>query len=210
MRKNVSFHSESIAIFLSSLTILSTIAYVSVTPRPKEQFFQIYVLGETRMAEKYYPGGNPNIPLGVRVKWYLGATNFMGSLQYVVLKVKLANSTMSPPDDVNKLPSLAPMLMEFRRVLMDNETWEFPLIWSIDEIRIEGDACLITSMIVNDRKIFPEQVPARRAHNYRIIIEIWTLDPMDQRMIFGWRAGNERKVAWLQVWFNVTMPKPSF
>lgn len=203
-----SLYGQSIAIFLSSLSILSMIAYVSMTPRPKEQFFQIYVLGETKMAEKYYPGGNPNIAPGIRVRWHLGATNFMGSIQYVVLTVKLGNSAILPPDDVNKLPSSAPILCEFRRVLMENETWEFPFTWSIGDVRVTSGECLISSMTVNDRKISPEPVSTVQGRNYRMIVEIWTLDPLDQHMVFGWRAGSERKAAWLQVWFNVTLPKP--
>lgn len=208
MKRRTSLKTEAAAIFLSSLSILSMITYVSMTPRPKEQFFQIYVLGETGMAERYHPDSNPNVAPGTRVKWYLGATNFMGSLQYVVLKVRLANSTMSPPDDSTKSPSSAPEIMEFRRVLMDNETWEFPLTWSVHEVEVVSDAYLIRSMTVNDRRLALGSVSALRGYNYRIIVEIWSLDVEDQRIVFGWRAGNERRVAWLQVWFNVTLPKP--
>lgn len=184
------------------------IAYVSVTPRPKEQFFQIYVLGENKMAEKYYPNNNPNIPVGTRVTWHLGATNFMGSTQYVVLKVKLSNSTIEPPNDQEKLPSPAPEITEFHRVLINNETWQFPFIWRIEDTKIRGDNYHLTRLNINNRKIETQQVSAKRGHNYRIIVEIWTLDPMDQRMIFGWRTGNERRVAWLQVWFNATITSP--
>jgi len=182
------------------------IAYVSLVPRPKEQFFQIYVLGETKMAEKYYPNNNPNIALKTKVRWHLGATNFMGSLQYVVLKVKLANSTIAVPDDVNKLPSAGTSVREFQRVMMDNETWEFPFTWSIETVRLTRETLFITSIIANDRTVLIES-PARNGHNYRLIVEIWTLDPLDQKMIFGWRAGNDRKVAWLQIWFNATLPR---
>jgi len=206
MSTKLSAYSMSVAIFLSSLAILSMIAYVSLVPRPKEQFFQIYVLGETKMAEKYYPNNNPSIATKIRVKWHLGATNFMGSLQYVVLKVKLANSTIPAPDDANKLPSPGTLVKEFQRVMMDNETWEFPFTWSIENVRLTRETLFITSMAVNDRTVSIAS-EARNGQNYRLIVEIWTLDQLDQKMIFGWRAGNDRKVAWLQIWFNATLPK---
>jgi len=48
------------------------------------------------------------------------------------------------------------------------------------------------------------QVSALNGHDFRIIFELWTFDPITQHLIFGWRAGGEYKVAWLQIWFNVT------
>jgi len=199
----------SILIFVSATIIFSMLAYVSVTPRPREQFFQIYVLGETKMAELYYPNNNPNIPPGPKVRWHLGATNFMGSAQYVVLKIKLSNSTIDPPNEKEKLSSPAAVLTEFHRVLINNETWQFPLTWRIDNIVKMGDYYHLSQLTINDQNVRPPLVYARNGYNYRIIIELWTLDPVDQHFIFGWRTGTERRAAWLQIWFNATLPKPS-
>jgi len=203
---------RAVVVFISAIIIFSALAYVAVTPRPKEQFFQLYVLGETRMAERYYPDDNPNIPVGRLVKWYLGATNFMGSVQYVVIKVKLGNSTIKAPDDINYMPSPAPVLLEFRRVLMDNETWEFPFAWIIDEVREDGNATDATVLVINVKdgvQVSSGHVSAMNGHNIRIIFELWTLDPSTEDLIFGWRAGGEHRAAWLQMWFNATKPVSS-
>jgi len=203
---------RALVIFISATIIFSMLAYVAVTPRPKEQFFQLYVLGETRMAERYYPDDNPNIPVGRSVQWYLGTTNFMGSIEYVVIKVKLGNSTIKAPDDVNYLPSPAPVLMEFRRVLMDNETWEFPFAWIIGEIVEDGNTTRATVLVVNVKngvEVRRGNVSALNGHNFRVIFELWTLDPASEDLIFGWRTGGERRAAWLQVWFNATKPMSS-
>ena len=61
-----------VTIFITSILIYSTIAYVSTTPRPKEQFFQLYILGENKMAERYYPNNNPNISPNTTVQSYNG------------------------------------------------------------------------------------------------------------------------------------------
>jgi len=197
---------RTVMIFISSTIVFSTLAYVTVTPRPREQFFQIYVLGETGKAERYYPNNNPNIPVGQVVRWHVGTTNFMGSVQYVVVRLKLGNSTINAPDDANYIPSPAPALMEFRRVLMNNETWEFPLIWAIREISAVGDVINPTVFEINGIRVRNNQVGALRGHNFRIFFELWTLSSQDEQLIFGWGVGQERKVAWLQIWFNATGP----
>ena len=201
---------RAVAVFISATITFSILAYVAVTPRPKEQFFQFYVLGETRMAERYYPDNNPNIPLGRLVKWYTGATNFMGSVQYVVIKVKLGNSTTRAPDDVNYIPSPAPILLEFGRVLTDNETWDFPFEWEIGEVSEDGNMTDITVLCYasidagNYVEVGSCKMSALNGHNFRIIFELWTLDPLGEDLIFGWRAGEERRAAWLPMWFNAT------
>jgi len=203
---------RAVVIFISATIIFSALAYVAVTPRAKEQFFQLYVLGETRMAERYYPDDNPNIPVGRLVQWYLGTTNFMGSVQYVVIKVKLGNSTIKAPDDVNYMPSPAPVLAEFRRVIMDNETWEFPFAWIIGDVGEDGDMTCATVLVINVKdgvEVRRGQVSALNGHNFRIIFELWTFDPATEDLMFGWRTGGERRAAWLQVWFNATKPMSS-
>jgi len=200
---------RALTIFISATVVFSMLAYVSVTPRPREQFFQIYVLGETKMAERYYPNNNPNIPLGQGVRWHVGATNFMGSVQYVVIRAKLGNSTIRAPDDVSHTPSPAPVLLEFRRVLMNNETWEFPFIWVIKEVETGGDRVDIAVLEVNGVEIRSGRVGALKGHNFRILLELWTLDPETGILMFGWRAGVERRVAWLQIWFNATLSRLS-
>ena len=196
-------------VFICVTVVLSTLTYVALTPRPREEFFQIYVLGETRMAERYYPGNNPNIPVGQAVKWHVGLTNFMGSIQYVAIKAKLGNSTIKAPSDVDHIPSPAPMLMVFRRVLMNNETWEFPFVWMIKEVRGNGDVVRIAVLDLNGVEIRNGEVSALKGHNFRIIFELWTLDSESGNDVFGWRSGAERRVAWLQVWFNATSPRPT-
>lgn len=202
----------AVTLFISATIIFSMLAYVAVTPRPKEQFFQLYVLGETRAAERYYPNDNPNIAAGQLVKWYLGATDFMGSVQYVVIRVKLGNSTTEAPDNVNYMPSPAPVLQEFRRVLMDNETWEFPFTWTIEEIHEDGNMTYTSVLVINVEngvEVRSGQVSALKGRNFRFIFELWTFDPLTENLIFGWSAGGERKVAWLQMWFNATKPLSS-
>jgi len=195
-----------LAVFVTALIVLEMVAYVATTPRAGEQFFQLYVLGANRLAADYYPNDDPNIRLRDSVRWYLGVTDFMGTVQLVVIRVKLANQTINPPDEVQGLPSPAPVIIEFKRFIQNNETWEFPFVWQItNAVAIEGTTRILELQINN--QTYPVQdSSARNGHNFRLIIELWTLDAESGLIQFGWRAGGERRVAWLQVWFNMTRP----
>ncbi len=55
-----------LVVFITCLVILEALAYVVTTPRPQEQFFQVYLLGSNRMATNYYPNNDSNIRTGFR------------------------------------------------------------------------------------------------------------------------------------------------
>jgi hypothetical protein len=197
-----------LAVFVTALIVLEMIAYVATTPRPGEQFFQIYVLGANRLAADYYPNDDPNIPVGVLVHWYIGTTNFMGNVQLVVIRVRLANQTIAAPDDTQALPSPAPLITEFKRFIQNNETWEFPFFWQVSEVDTSGGPTRIVRLQINNETYSPEYATTQNGYNFRIIIELWSLDVESSMLQFGWRTGGERRVAWLQVWFNMTSPGP--
>jgi len=194
---------RAIIIFASAFMIFAMLAYVTVTPLPKEKFFQLYALGETRKAERYYPNNDSNIGPDTPVKWYLGTTNFIGSIQIAIIRVKLGNQTLASPNETQAKPAPLPILIEFRKVLLNNETWEFPFVWKITNITDVDNLTYLTLNIKGVEKHI-EEVGAKDGYNYRLIFELWTLDVESNDIIFGWKASNERRAAWLQFWFNAT------
>lgn len=194
---------RAIVVFISTLLIFTMIAYIAVTPWPKEKFFQLYVLGETRLAERYYPNNDTNIPADAPVKWYLGTTNFMDSTQLAIIKAKLGNQTLAAPNETEATPAPLPILIKFRKVLQNNETWEFPFIWKITNTTNVGDLTYLT-LNINGVETHVGDVGAKDGYKYRLIFELWTLDAESEDIIFGWKTSNERRAAWLQLWFNAT------
>jgi len=194
-----------ISIFISALMIFSTIAYLWVTPRPREQFFQFYVLGEKRKISDYYPEGKGDIAPNTPVRWYLGITNFMGSVQYVSVRVKLGNLHTVPPNETTGTPANVPVIYEFRRFLSNNETWEFPFFWEISDYREENGEIYIALRVNNESLGFAE-IGAENGKSFRLIFELWTYDQDSKDFIFGWYSGEERRICWLQMWFNATIP----
>ena len=194
------------SVFLLSTILLSILLQMALTPIQEKRSFQIYLLGATRKSD-YYHADESSVLLRKKAKWHLGISNTMGSLQYVVVRIKFANCTIKAPDDDNGTPSPAPILVEFSRVLLSNETWETFFIWVIKEININADAISPTLIEVNGVEIRDSpvsRVSTVGGRNFRIIFELWTFDHETNSLIFGWRDEGERKTAWLQMWLNLT------
>jgi len=194
----------SVVVFIAVTLVSAGIVYIYVTPPPRESFFRLYVLGEGRMFENYFPNDNATISPGVPLHWYLGVTNLMGSVQYVAVKAKLGNATTQSPSGADGTPAPVPVLIELRRVLLDNETWEIPLTWKVTETRQDGDVVSL-ALDISGVKVEP-MVHAVLGTNFRMMFELWTLTPGSSDMSFGWvdRSSGERRATWIQVRFNVT------
>jgi uncharacterized membrane protein len=196
-----------ITVFITLLIICEMVAYVANTPRPREQFFQLYVLGAHHMAADYYPNNRTDLSLGEPVTWYLGVTDNMGSVQLVSIRVKIGNQTINPPDDQQAIESPAPVVAEYMRVLQDNETWEMPLIWSVSGAVSVNGSTRILALQFNNETYQLQDCSASGGHNFRLIFELWTLQTEANAFEFSWKTGDEHRIAWLQVWFNMTSPR---
>jgi len=206
MKLKLSIDAQYTVTFLITVSlIVSTVTWVTLTPRPQEQFFALGILGSNKMAEHYYPNDNPNITLNTPVQWYLYLYNHMSEAQYIIIKVKLLNSTTPPPNSTSCTPSSQPAFTEIRRALTDNETLETQFTWSIKETQKEGGSTIIKELTVNDNPVTGINAYATSGINYRIIFELWTYNENTQQFEFGWRSGNERRCAWTQIWFNATI-----
>jgi hypothetical protein len=197
-----------IAVFIVLIVIAETAAYVATTPRPQERFFQFYVLGPNRFASNYYPQNNPNLGLASLVSWYVGVTNLMGNVQLVEIRLKLGNETTTPPNDTSNTPSSAPELIAFDRFLMDNETWEFPFVWSITNATTTAGSIHILRIQINNETYKISDWSANNGYNFRLILELWVWQTNTNMLTFGWNSNGEHRTAWLQLWFNMTTPTP--
>ncbi|MGA2626680.1 MAG: DUF1616 domain-containing protein [Candidatus Bathyarchaeia archaeon] len=197
-----------IAVFIVLAIIAETGVYVVNTPRPSEQFFQIYVLGKNRLAANYYPQNNTNLHVASNVPWFVGVTNSMGEVQFVEVRVKLGNQSTTAPSDTSATPSSAPELTAFDRFLSDNETWEFPFVWSIMNATSNSGSTQILMVQVNNETYHVSDWSASNGYNFRLILELWVWQPGMNSFEFGWSSNGEPRTAWLQLWFNMTNPSP--
>jgi hypothetical protein len=179
-------------------------AYVLLNPPPSEQFYAMYVLGSNGLAEHYYPNDNPDLTIGEPVNWTIGIYNHMGSLQYVVVRVKLLNSTLPSPNELTGTPSSVTPVFEFTRVLVDNETWSIPFVWRVLAVSPTPEEVLIARISINRIVLSGTLARATRGNNYRFVFELWFFDRLANDLVFSWRTQNAQHSVWTQIWFNVT------
>lgn len=184
--------------------ITSGVAYGILNPPPSEPFFAMWILGSGGLAEHYYPRDDPNLMIGEDVNWTLGVYNHMGSIQYVVVRVKLLNSTLASPDELTGTPSPVSSILEYTRVLVDNETWSIPFLWKILNLTTTGERVAITGLLVNQYAIGGVVATAVSGFNYRFVFELWFYDPAKDDLSYSWRTGDSIHCVWTQIWFNAT------
>jgi hypothetical protein len=187
-----------------STMITSSAAYVIVSPQPSEQFFLMRVLGSNGLEENYYPNNNSTLTIGESVNWTIGVYNHMSSLEYVVIRVKLLNSTILGPDELTATPSPAPTLLEFRRILVDNETYSLPFVWKLNDVTASGNYLRIIALTINGTPFAGSLATAESGLNYRFVFELWFYDTNTNQLSFSWTTQSTIHIVWNQLWFNAT------
>jgi hypothetical protein len=193
-------------VFLTLLILFEIVAYASLTPRPSEKFFQLYVLGSNEAANNYYPYNSSSLQVGEKVNWHLGVVNDMGSAQFVAIRVKLGNLTIDTPNDTLATPSPAPMVAEFKQFIQENGTWEIPFSWEVANFTTTADGHILTlELMINNGTYLVQNPPSCVAYscNFRMIFELWTWSVSAADFQIGWSNGDQQRIAWLQLWFNL-------
>jgi len=185
--------------------VTSGIAYAFLYPPSSERFFAMWILGSEGLAEHYFPDDDPNLGMAEEVDWTLGVYNHMGSIQYVVVRVKLLNSTIAGPDDVSGTPSPVSPILEFTRVLADNETWFIPFAWRIESLSSGDSNTVLTALSINQVPFNGQLVSAVSGFNYRFVFELWFYDVASGDLAFSWRSDRSSHSVWTQMWFNATV-----
>jgi len=181
------------------------IVYVSTTPRPTEQYFQLFVLGPNHTIADYFPEDNPKLFVGNLLRWYLGVTSTMSTVQLVSIRIKLGNQTIEPPNSTLGLESPAPSVMQLEKIIQNNETWQTPFSWSVTNATTTAAGSVrILSLQINNETYQISDWSATSGYNFRIIFELWTWQSDNNAFEFGWNSNSQHQVAWLQVWFNMT------
>lgn len=212
MKINSRFVRCSLPVFLIFLILFETAGFIATTPRPRDRSFEFYALGANKSAGEYYPNNSPFIQTNQPVTWYLGVVNRMGSLQFIDIRVKLANQTIGDPNDTTVSPSSAPVVAEFKRFIQSNETWEIPFIWQILNFTTTTQRySRILRMQIDNATYSLQNAPtcsSVSSCSFRFIFELWTWNLDSSDFQFAWWNGNQLQIAWLQLWFNLTPGVP--
>lgn len=147
--KNASEERMVIVAILAALIVVSgLLVYVSLTPPIPETFTSVYILNSEGKAgdlpELLVLGKNNTFSLRV------GVENFMGRVEHGILYIKVANGTVLR----ETLPEET--VMSFEKILINQETWEFPLTLTLDEKGV-----------------------------YRVSFELWLYDEMESVFVYS-------------------------
>jgi uncharacterized membrane protein len=174
-------------------------------PNRNEPFMALAILGKDGMAKNYYPENNSDLEKNEKLIWNIFLYNHMGKSQYISLKVKITNSTTSPPNSTICEPSHAPTTYEILRVIQDNETLVSPLSWMIKNSSKKDEFVKLEKISFNNEIVEVDAV-SKKGYNFRIIVELWIYNKESKEFQFGWKYGEETRCAWNQIWFNSTSP----
>jgi len=192
-----------LVVVVISTVVSSGFAFRSLNPSPGEPFFAIWVLGRDGLLEDYFPQNDSNLTIAENVTWAIGVYNHMGALEYVSLQVKLLNSTMIGPSDTSA--STAPAIIEFDRVLTENETWTMPFVWEISSMNMTRGTAEVTGIVVNGNALSGNLAQAVNGYNLRLVFEVWYFDEASNGLAFSWESSAGMRTSWVQVWFNATL-----
>jgi uncharacterized membrane protein len=130
-----------VAVLAGLIVVSALLVYVSLTPPIPETFASVYILNSEGKAgdlpELLVLGKNNTFSLRV------GVENFMGRIEHGIVNVKVANGTVLR----ETLPEEA--VVSFERILINQETWEFPLTLTLGEkgvYRVSFELCLYDEM----------------------------------------------------------------
>lgn len=193
-----------IAFFVIVTMTVSALAYVDLTPPYTDQFFSMWILGSNGLTESYFPNNNPNLIPGEQVNWTLGVYNHMSALEYVVVRVKLLNSTETSPNELTGIASPLPEIFEFARVLVSNETWTISFPWAILDATSVNGVVRITGLTINGTMIAANLAQAAGGLNFRFVFELWFYDQPAGNLTFSWSTPTSTYSVWTQLWFNAT------
>jgi uncharacterized membrane protein len=137
-----------VAVLAALIVVSGLLIYVSLTSPIPETFASVYILNSEGKAGDYPEllvlGRNNTFSLRV------GVENFMGRVEHGIVYVKVANGT----DLSGTLPEET--MMSFERILVNQETWEFPLTLTLDEVGV-----------------------------YRVTFELWLYDELESVFVYS-------------------------
>jgi hypothetical protein len=113
---------------------------------------------------------------------------------------------MQGPNQENGTPGERDPFFEEMHLILSNETWILPVAWSVNNATTSRNATAIHSLSLNNLVITNNvEISALHGYDFRIVIELWVYDDSTGSFSFQWAANGERRVAWNQLWFNMTI-----
>jgi hypothetical protein len=146
----------------------------------------------------YFAGAGANVTVGETLDWHFAITNQMGSIQYVKVVFRLANSTTATPNAT--IPgTTVPEIGESSIFIPNDQTASVNFTWTISSKSLHSGMVFV-HLIINGQQVFP-QIGAVRGKSFRFFFELWTYDLASNLFEYGYKGQGPKVGLPLQVWF---------
>jgi len=178
---------------VSFAAISSAATFFILSPRASQPFMAMGVYSRMGLLGYLVPATNSSVTIGTSVNWTLSVTNNMGSAQFAMIIVRLANSTLSSSNST--APSSFPEIVMPERFIRDGDTLSINFSWTLQSATLQQGKTLLNLQVDGEPVVIA-------GDNFRWIFELWTYDLVCGCFHYGYGPQSASTGVWLQVWFN--------
>jgi len=178
---------------VSFAAISSATTFLILSPRASQPFMAMGVYSRMGLLGYLEPATNSSVTNGEPVNWTLSVTNNMGSAQFVMIIVRLGNSTLSSSNSTT--PASFPEIVIPERFIRDGDTFSISFNWTLQSATQQQGKTLLNLQVDGEPVVMA-------GDNFRWIFELWTYDLVCACFHYGYGPQSASTGVWLQVWFN--------
>jgi len=195
-------------IFIAITTLLCIPIFIptiyEVLPeREHEKFVSLGILGKDGLADNYYPTADSIIYEDILNKWQIYIHNNFGESTQLLLKIKILEPNIDPPNISTCLPCSGFEVFEIRRVISKNQTVTIPFHWMITDLNEKENRSVISEIQINNQTRILN-ISCEKNETIRVVCELWVFDTNDNKFHFNWIDLEEKRCVWTQIQFKIT------
>ena len=189
-----------LVIFISLATIFTSATFYIINPKPAQSYMGFGVYSQQGL-QAYVPG-NMTITPPQTLNWNLTVANRTGREQFIMVIVRIGNSTTFSPNVTSPATPL-PELGRIDRFVSDGETSNINFTWTVESTNQTGDLVFL-NLQINGQSVSSAPIGSVPGSNFRLIFELWTFDLSTGSFEYGYPGEFAQIGTWLQVWFSTS------
>jgi hypothetical protein len=189
-----------LVLFISLTAIFSSVTFYAMSAKPSQPFIALGVSSQKGF-QGYIPGSNLSVPVGQALNWTLAVTNRMNKAEFVMIIVRVGNSSTPTPNATTPSTTL-PEIGRTDQFVNDGETSRINFTWTIQSSYQTAGLTYLNISMNGQSAVSSAPVGTVSGRNFRLIFELWTFDTPSASFLYGYPGLNSQVGVWLQVWFN--------
>src|SRR6266705_2360720 len=179
-----------LVVFISLATIFTSATFYITSPKPTQSYMGFGVYSQQGL-HGYVPG-NMTITPPQTLNWNLTVANRTGREQFIMVIVRIGNSTTFLPNVTSPATFPPQPLGKIDRFVSDGESTN------------QTGALVFLNLRIDGQSISSAPVGAVSGRDFRLIFELWTFDPSTGSFEYGYPGEFAQIGTWLQVWFSTS------